>query len=332
MPRLLFGFFLAAALATCAAAVSNRAEGAFPGLNGKIAFTSNRDGNQEIYVMNPDGSGQVNVSNSPAVDREPAWSSDGRQIAFSSDRDGNREIYRMNADGTSQTRVTYNDAVDRWPAWTNDGRILFDRQASLSPTCATGVDVYRINANGSGEINLLSNSSAEDCTPAGSAGGRIAFSSTRDGNFEIYSANVDGGEVTRITSNPDFEYRPNWSPDSSRIAYLFDDTGVDNEIYVMNANGSGQTRLTFTPSRVEDDVAWSPAGDKLVFQACLDFPNCTNFQIYAMNSGGGGEVQLTSLGSNSNPDWAPFVPPPPPPPPPPPDCEEDDDDDDCEDD
>jgi hypothetical protein len=84
----------------------------FPGANGKIAFVSDRDGNQEIYVMNPDGSGVTRLTNNAAHDVYPAWSPDGSKIAFTSNRDGNWEIYVMNADGSGATRLTDNGAAD----------------------------------------------------------------------------------------------------------------------------------------------------------------------------------------------------------------------------
>jgi Tol biopolymer transport system component len=74
--------------------------------NGKIAFVSNRDGNNEIYVMDADGSNQTRLTNNSADDSSPAWSPDGARIVFVSNRDGNFLIYTMNANGSSQTRLT----------------------------------------------------------------------------------------------------------------------------------------------------------------------------------------------------------------------------------
>jgi hypothetical protein len=83
----------------------------------KIAFDSSRDGNGEIYVMNPDGSGQTRLTNNTAHDGDPAWSPDGSKIAFTSERDGSLEIYVMNADGTNQTRITDDSQDDMQPTW-----------------------------------------------------------------------------------------------------------------------------------------------------------------------------------------------------------------------
>src|SRR4051794_11122649 len=98
------------------ATASTPAVAAFPGANGKIAFESDRDGNQEIYVMNADGTGQTRLTANVASDLLPAWSADGTKIAFDSDRDGGyTQIYVMNANGTGQTRLTNNAASDSIP-------------------------------------------------------------------------------------------------------------------------------------------------------------------------------------------------------------------------
>jgi Tol biopolymer transport system component len=97
---------------------------------GRIVFVSNRGGNNDIYVMWPDGSGVVNLTNHPASDRLPSWSPDGSRIAFRSTRDRNAEIYVMNDDGSNVVRVTFHPAVDTSPSWTPDGRVLFSSNRS----------------------------------------------------------------------------------------------------------------------------------------------------------------------------------------------------------
>src|SRR5438132_14125627 len=86
------------------------------GPSGKIAFTTNRDGNNEVYVMNADGSNPTNLTQSPAADEFPAWSPGGDKIAFKSDRDGNGEIYVMNVDGSRPTRLTNKPPDGHYPA------------------------------------------------------------------------------------------------------------------------------------------------------------------------------------------------------------------------
>jgi Tol biopolymer transport system component len=96
-----------------------------PGEDGtKLAFTSDRDVNREIYVMNAqDGSKQTNLTMNPAFDFDPSWSPDGTKLAFTSDRDGNTEVYVMNAqDGSNQTRLTDNGASDGLAEWMHSVR------------------------------------------------------------------------------------------------------------------------------------------------------------------------------------------------------------------
>src|SRR5947207_5107611 len=110
---------------------------------GHIAFVSNRSGNNEIYVMNPDGTGVANLTNNAASDRLPAGSASGSKIAFRSNRNGNSEVYVMNSDGSDVVRLTFNSAVDTSPNWTPDGKVLFSSNRSGR------FELYVVNADGS---------------------------------------------------------------------------------------------------------------------------------------------------------------------------------------
>ena len=116
----------------------------------EIAFVSNRDGNWEIYGMNPDGSGQVRLTEDEATDISPAWSPDGSRIAFESYRDGNMEIYVMDRDGEEPVNLT-NDAAadDHGPAWTPDSASLL-----YYSNRDGGWDLFRITAKGANIENL----------------------------------------------------------------------------------------------------------------------------------------------------------------------------------
>jgi TolB protein len=113
----------------------------------QIAFVSRRDGNDEIYEMNADGSDPTRLTTNPFSDNAPAWSPDGRKIVFQSNRDGNVEIYAMNADGTDQTRLTNYPGRDQDPDWSPDGQtIAFERDGE--PITDFTTQVYVMNADG----------------------------------------------------------------------------------------------------------------------------------------------------------------------------------------
>jgi TolB protein len=125
--------------------------------------------------------------------------------------------------------------------------------------------------------------------------GKIAFTSTRDGNPEIYVMNADGSEQTRLTDNPATDFQPSWSPDGTKIAFSSDRSGASNgwfEVYVMNADGSEQTRLTFSNPFFEGDPSWSPDGTKIAFSTGRH--GSDNREIYVMNADGSGQTRLTN--------------------------------------
>ncbi len=125
-------------------------------------------------------------------------------------------------------------------------------------------------------------------TEAGRVIGKIAFASDRDGNFEIYTMDADGGGQTRLTEDPFEDFSPAWSPDGTRIAFVSTRDG-NSEIYVMNMDGTGQTRLT-NNSAGDLGPKWSPNGAQIAFFSNRDGDD----EIYSMNPDGSSQVNLTN--------------------------------------
>ena len=270
---------------------------AFPGINGKIAFESLRDGNMEIYVMNADGSGQMSLTNNLAEDIDPAFSPDGTKIAFVSTRDGNYEIYVMNADGSNPTRLTSHAGNDIQPAFSPDGMKI-----AFASTRAGNPEIYLMNADGS-NLTRLTNHPALDRGPAFSPDGtKITFRSNRDGNDEIYLMSPDGTNQTRLTNNPAEDFGPAFSPDGTKIAFTSTREGND-EIYVMNIDGTGQTNLTNSPLG-DNYPAFSPDGTKIAYRSARD----GNREIYVMNADGTNQTRITNdPAEDLDPDWGSAV-------------------------
>jgi formylglycine-generating enzyme required for sulfatase activity len=248
---------------------------------GLIAFYSDRDGNPEIYVMNPDGGDQRRLTFDPSEDSSPDLSPDGSQVAFISDRDDPQagqcfpdcryQLYMINTDGSEEHRLLETEFRTLHPDWHPDGtKLSFDTESDLSG------DIYQVNAGGSGLQRLIEDGFWADWSPDGR---QIVFASKRDGNVELYVADADGGSQRRLTESTTLEFFPAWSPDGRRIAYA---TVEQKQIFVMDAHGaepgSGNVQqLTFQGDA--EGPSWSPDGTQIVFQSSRD----GDFEIYALD-------------------------------------------------
>lgn len=230
--------------------------------SGKLVFMSTRDGNFEIYSMEANGDSVKNLSCNKATDYSFSSTADGK-LLFYSNREGNDEIYLQDADGKKITNLSNHPASDRI--------------ATVSPS-----------------------------------GKQIAFSSGRDKrSTELYVMDIDGKNVTRLTDNDNFEDAPGWSPDGKQIIFTRD-IKADNdstpgrasngEIFIMNADGSNQRRLTNRPG-FDGGPRFSPDGSRIAFYGKDEKGN---FEIFIMNSDGSNLYNLTEDElEDYSPSWSP---------------------------
>jgi hypothetical protein len=283
---------------------------AFPGANGKIVFYRS----DEIYVINPDGTGETSLGVQAAMpdsyNLDPVWSPDGRKIAWDSsgpyptDEDP-QEIHLMNPDGTAIQSL---GRTGLQPGWSPDGqRIVWTSSGQLA--------VMEADGSSGRSLSTLSYT-AWGNDPAWSPDGRkIAFYDTNDFcdpacTWGLYTINPDGNGEIQLTNNPfGDETGPAWSPDGQKIAFARADSssctssGCNYEIWIMNADGTGQVQVTNRPSTADQAPAWSPDGTQIVFETRT--PAST--QIAKINVDGTGFTELTLPGTfGYHPDWQPL--------------------------
>src|SRR5215207_3497405 len=166
----------------------------------KILFVSNRDGNDEIYAMNADGSSIVRLTYNEVPDGRASWSVNGQHIAFTSGAIGSRDIYVMNANGQGLRNLTNTpNADEEFPEWSPTGnRIIFSSNRDGN------FEIYSTDLGGD-EVTRLTNRSPNDTWPTFSPdGSKIAFQSdlgTTAGRTDVFIMNADGSNVTRLTTS-----------------------------------------------------------------------------------------------------------------------------------
>jgi Tol biopolymer transport system component len=288
---------LALAFAVAALGFSSGPEAEKP--TGRLVFLDGSTGFDVLWTMRADGSGVRRVTRAQDLEEvEPEWSPDGSKIAYSrgdtcqtEPLDVCNRIWTVDADGSQARRLiprrlpgplANREVSFQAPTWSPDGRRIAYEQSIWESQRS---NLYVMNADGSRRRRLtrLRNARSPAWSPDGAA---IAFTHRpeRPGNREIYVLTLKTGKLRRLTRTKADESLPQWSPDGRRIVYQrWDDEGSD--VFVMNADGSGQRNLSRRPG-LDGGPAWSPGGGLIAFVSGAE-----DSLIYVMPADGSGRAQ-----------------------------------------
>ena len=273
----------------------------------KIAFFSDRDGNRDIYLMNPDGSELTRLTSTAGPDQSPSISLDGSKITF--EGSNSQEIWVFSIDDKELKRLTSNGYDDSSPSWCGNDKIAFAslRHGQWEIYIMDAVDIDG-DGNGDNQTRLTNNPAHETTVGCTRDGTRIAFESARTGNAEIYTMDAvdidgdgNGDNLGRRTfSSGVGDGTPEWSQNGDRISW-----GCGDDICVMNADGTGQETLTDGTGRNHAPASWSPDGKELAFHSDRDGDGI--FDIWVINVADRSVFQIpnSSSGIDAGASWGP---------------------------
>ncbi len=190
------------------------AHATFPGINGKLAFGSARSGypaDNDLYTMAGNGTAQARITSTNGDELNAAWSPSGTEIVFERNDGMRSDIWTANADGSNPRQLTTHAGNDTRPAFSNTGtKIVFASDRNGRPGIS---DLFVMDASGANQVAITNTPTIDEAFPAWSPDGTaIAFS--RDG--DIYKISPTGANLTRLTTSPNTEFEPDWSPNSAR--------------------------------------------------------------------------------------------------------------------
>lgn len=280
------------------------AHAAFPGANGRIAFSTDFKQRSQIFSVLPDGTGlrQLTHVGKGHTATLPEWSPDGTKILFTVDT----EIWVMNADGSSQRQLTHDaNRVSEEASWSPDGnKIVFDRCSFPFGQRRCSIDV--MNADGTGVTKLVGGDWISQTPQYSPDGESIAFASNRGGYVSnVWVMGSDGTNPKRLTDPKLQAWGPDWSPDGSHIVFTSDSELPFPSVFVMHSDGTDVQELTHLSGGHQAAFArFSPDGKKIVLVS--DLAQSENWDLYVMNADGSAlHAIVTTQPRMFATDWGP---------------------------
>lgn len=203
----------------------------------KIVFTSEREGWWKIWVMNSDGSDISQLTHASSAEYAPAWSPDSQKIAFVSGRRGGTQIFVMTKDGQNLTQLT-SSGKHAMPHWAIDDKIYYSKEVSGT------YQIWQMKSDGSNQQQLTQSGGDKLMPQLSPDRSRILYYGNQDGNMEIYVMELSTKKMLRLTHHPLMDIRARWSKDGRWIVFERGNKGNDQQIFIMNADGTNQKQLT----------------------------------------------------------------------------------------
>ncbi len=260
-----------------------------------IAFQSDRDGHQELYLMDYDGRNQRQISGHKSTSGYSDWSPAGDAIAYMSYFAGTPGIYYVELATGKKVPIYREGTLNISPSFSPDGR-----QIAFTHSRKSNSDIYRCGRVCKDPVRLT-RSQAIDTNPSWSPDGqRLAFTSSRSGRPNIYVMNLDGSNVRRISFEGNYNEGATWQPGGNHIAYASRE-GNKFRIAVTSLVDLKTRILTAGPDSYEEPC-FSPDGRRILFTARRGKQS----QVYVMTADGSDWRQLTHEGNSSGADWSNF--------------------------
>ena len=288
-------------------------------LTPKILFTSARDGNREVYIMNPDGSEQVRLTHHPANDLNAVWSPTGEQILFVSDRSGKRDLYLMNADGSNIRRYfkkepKRNFTFRDYPTWSPDGKQFAYMHINWDK------DIYAIHITNLGEQeeNFFVNGLHPAWSPDGA---EIACTILEGGRMTLI--NVHTGWQKRMLPKKELggQLMPSWSASGDKLTFAWNNNPLPPDfkpgdklpagwadkrtIYIINRDGTGLQQLVDEAGPMAEYPELAPNGKEVLYTQKIN----GSLQIFKLDINSSVQIQLTHIvglslsQANAGGDW-----------------------------
>ena len=263
----------------------------------KLVFVSNRDGNEEIYIMDYDGKRIRRITYNDYIDSFPSWNINNEDILYTSYKNNNPDLYSFSI-YTGKSRVLSSRGTNYSADWSPEG----DRVVYTS-TKSGNAEIYLLNMK-TGKEKRLTFNRIIDTSPYWSPNAReIVFTSQRSGTPQIYIMDAEGTNIRRITFEGTYLATPSVSPDGRTIVFSrLDKSGFN--IWTIRTDGSGLTQLTFDGDN--QSPTWSPDGRFIAYER-KETPAAKN-SIFIMRRDGSNPVKIIGgKGDYSSPAWSPYM-------------------------